>query len=339
MNDSIPGAAKILIVDDEPDNLRVMMQILQDDYQLYFAKDGEKALELVDQHVPDLVLMDVMMPKMDGFETCIKMKERVEFSHIPVIFVTAMAESSDESYGLQIGGVDYITKPINGAVVKARVKTHLSLVSVKEVEQTRLEVIRRLGRAAEYKDNETGLHVIRMSHFSRLLAVKAGFSENEAELILHASPMHDVGKIGIPDRILLKPGKLDSDEWEIMKQHPLIGAQIIGKHRSRLLMMAHDIALNHHEKWDGTGYPNGLSGYDIPRVARVVAIADVFDALTTERPYKHAWSVEDALKYLNDQRGVHLDPDLVPLFVAILPEVMNIKERWGECANKEDLYA
>ena len=201
-----------------------------------------------------------------------------------------------------------------------------------ELRQTRLQIVQRLGMAAEYKDNETGLHVIRMSHFSKVLALAAGFSEAAAEELLNAAPMHDVGKIGIPDAVLRKPGKLDEQEWAVMRQHVEIGAQIIGEHASGLLRTAQRIALSHHEKWDGSGYPNGLSGEDIPLEGRIVAIADVFDALTSVRPYKAAWSVEDAVELLNKERGRHFDPHLVELFIQQLPAILEIKERWAEQA-------
>ena len=186
------------------------------------------------------------------------------------------------------------------------------------------------GLAAEYKDNETGLHVIRMSRYTQLLARAAGFSDADAERILHAAPMHDVGKIGIPDAILRKPGKLDADEWQVMQTHAAIGGRIIGQHSSGLLKMAHVIAVSHHEKWDGSGYPAGLAGTDIPLEGRIVAIADVFDALTSERPYKKAWPVEQAVQLLRDEAGKHFDPELVPLFIELLPQVLQIKEQWAE---------
>lgn len=326
-NSSIP---RILVVDDQPDNLHVMKQILMAQYQLLFAKDGERALSLAVEQGPDLILLDVMMPGMDGFETCKHLKREKDTCHIPVIFVTAMSDIEDEAYGFELGAVDYIAKPVSAAIVRARVKTHLSLVSVNEIHETRLEIIRQLGRAAEYKDNETGLHVIRMSHYSMLLGKACGMSDDEAELLLHAAPMHDIGKIGIPDNILLKPGKLTDEEWEIMRRHSAIGAEIIGEHKSQLLEWARIIALTHHEKWDGSGYPGGLSGKDIPLIGRIVAVADVFDALTTERPYKKAWPVQEALDYLEAQSGKHFDPELVKLFFSILPGVMEIKEKWGE---------
>ncbi len=199
-----------------------------------------------------------------------------------------------------------------------------------QLQQTRLEIIRRLGRAAEFKDNETGLHVIRMSHYSRLMAEALDRGKEWTDLIFNASPMHDIGKIGIPDNVLLKPGKLDDDEWHIMRTHPQLGASIIGDHDNELMRMSKEIALSHHEKWDGSGYPNGLKGEEIPLSGRIVAVADVFDALTTERPYKKAWAVSDAVKFIDENSGIHFDPDLVLLFHEVMPEILDIKEQYGE---------
>ncbi len=321
---------QLLVVDDEPANLQVLRHILQEDYRLLFAKDGAKALELAAREKPELILLDVMMPGMTGYQVCAQLKATPATSAIPVIFVTALADVEDEAQGFAVGAVDYITKPVSPAIVKARVRTHLSLVRVEELRETRLQIVQRLGLAAEYKDNETGLHVIRMSHYSRVLALAAGFSEAQAEELLNAAPMHDVGKIGIPDAVLRKPGKLDGEEWEVMKQHAQIGADIIGEHPSGLLRMAREIALNHHEKWDGSGYPRGISGAEIPVEARIIAIADVFDALTSERPYKKAWPVEEAVQLLREQSGRHFDPELVELFLCQLPAILEIKERWAE---------
>ena len=323
---------QLLVVDDEPVNLQVLRQVLQDDYRLLFARDGIKALELAERERPELILLDVMMPGMTGYEVCERLKGMPATAAIPVIFVSALSDAQDETRGFEVGGVDYITKPLSPPVVRARVRTHLSLVRVEELRNTRLQIVQRLGLAAEYKDNETGLHVIRMSHYSRVLALAAGFSERDAEELLNAAPMHDVGKIGIPDAVLRKPGKLDAEEWAVMREHAQIGAQIIGEHSSGLLHMAREIALSHHEKWDGSGYPNGLAGEDIPLVGRIVAIADVFDALTSERPYKKAWSVEAAVELLRAEAGRHFDPQLVELFLTQLPVLLEIKTRWAEGA-------
>ncbi len=320
----------LLLVDDEPSNLYVLRQILQEDYRLLFARDGKKALELSREKQPDLILLDVMMPEMSGYEVCAALKQNSKTAKIPVIFISALSDTTDETKGFDVGAVDYITKPVNPSIVKARVATHLSLVRTEELQVTQLEIIQRLGRAAEYKDNETGLHVIRMSHYSRLLALAAGFSGQEADRLFQAAPMHDVGKIGVPDHILLKPGKLDDAEWEIMRRHPEIGAEIIGEHDSPLLKAARIIAMTHHEKWDGSGYPNQLRGEAIPLIGRIVAVVDVFDALTTERPYKNAWPIEDAIALLQRESGRHFDPELVALFMGVLPAIKEVMQRWAE---------
>ena len=320
----------LLLVDDEPANLQVLRNILSDQYRLLFAKDGERALELARSEQPDLILLDVMMPGMTGYSVCETLKTESRTRNMPVIFVTALSGSEDETRGFALGAVDYIAKPVNAAIVRARVKTHLSLVRIDELVKTRLSVVQRLGRAAEYKDNETGLHVIRMSHFSRLIALAAGFGESWADTLLNAAPMHDVGKIGIPDAILQKPGKLDPDEWAVMQTHPEIGAEIIGDDGSNLLDMAREVALNHHEKWDGSGYPKGLKGTDIPVSARIVALADVFDALTSERPYKSAWPIDKATGLIREQTGKHFDPDLVEAFFQCLPAILEVRERWQD---------
>lgn len=330
MSEAVDSRPKLLLVDDEPTNLQVLRQILQDDYRLFFAKDGDKALEMAARERPDLILLDVMMPGMTGYEVCTRLKQDEMTVATPVIFVTALADVDDEARGFEVGAVDYITKPVSPPIVRARVRTHLSLVRVDELKQTRLQIVQRLGLAAEYKDNETGLHVIRMSHYSRILALAAGFSELAADDLLNAAPMHDVGKIGIPDAILQKNGKLDEAEWVVMRSHAQIGAEIIGEHPSGLLQMARSIALTHHEKWDGSGYPNGLKGEEIPIAGRIVAIADVFDALTSVRPYKPAWSLEDTLALIQRESGKHFDPHLVELFLGQMSTILEIKARWAE---------
>lgn len=320
----------LLLVDDEPGNLQVLRHTLQDQYRLLFAKDGQAALDLVRSDRPDLILLDVMMPGLSGYEVCRHLKRDPWTSAIPVVFVTALADVANEHTGLELGVVDYITKPFNPHIVRARVRTHLSLVRADELLETRLEVVQCLGRAAEFKDNETGRHVVRMSHYSQIVARALGYGEQAAQDLLHAAPMHDIGKIGIPDAVLLKPGKLTAEEWKIMRQHTVIGARILGDHPSGLLQLAASIALNHHEKWDGSGYPNGLAGEDIPHTARVVAVADVFDALTSVRPYKRAWSVSDAVELLREESGRHFDPEIVTAFLDCLPQILVVKERWAD---------
>ncbi len=320
----------ILAVDDEASNLALLRQILQDHYRLLFAKDGARALDLARQERPDLILLDVMMPGMSGYEVCAALKAHPGTAAIPVIFVTALTDTDDELEGFEAGAVDYITKPVSPPIVRARVRTHLSLVRMEELRASRLEIVQRLGLAAEYKDNETGLHVIRMSHFARVLGIAAGLTEQEADDLLHAAPMHDVGKIGIPDRVLQKPGPLDAEEWKVMQSHVNIGAEIIGEHGGGMLALARNIALTHHEKYDGSGYPNGLKGDQIPLEGRICAIADVFDALTSVRPYKKAWSEEEAIDFLRQQKEKHFDPVLVDLFIEQMPAIRAIRLRWAE---------
>ncbi len=320
----------LLLVDDEAVNLRLLQQILQDDYRLLIAKDGPRALELAASALPDLILLDVMMPGMTGHEVCQRLKAVEATRGIPVIFVTALSDETDETRGFSLGAVDYITKPFSNPVVRARIKTQLSLVRAEVLLATRQQVVQCLGAAAEFKDNETGLHVVRMSHYSRLIGEALGMPKVQLEDLFSAAPMHDVGKIGIPDAILRKPGRLDEDELLVMRQHPEIGARIIGQHKDGMLAMAHRIALYHHEKWDGSGYPFGLAGEAIPLEARIVAIADVFDALTSVRPYKRAWSFDEALALLREQAGQHFDPTLVAVFLSVLPQVVAVAAEFGE---------
>ena len=321
---------RILIVDDEPANLKVMREVLGNQYRMSFAKSGAAALALLEKEQPKLILLDIMMPDMNGFEVCEILKSTPALSHIPIIFVTALGDESDEFKGFELGAVDYITKPISPAIVRARVKTHLSLVQAEQLKQAHVDLVHRLGRAAEYKDTDTGEHIARMSQYSKLLALEFGMGEQQAELLRQAAPMHDVGKIGIPDAILLKPGRLTPDEFDHMKQHAAIGAQILANSSSPLLQLAHKLAIEHHEKWDGSGYPNGLKGEQISVEGRIVAIADVFDALTSQRPYKEAWGVEEALEHMQAQAGKHFDPHLINLFVNKLDAIITIKNAYQE---------
>lgn len=321
---------RILIVDDEPANLKVMREVLGNQYRMSFAKSGAAALALLEKEQPKLILLDIMMPDMNGFEVCEILKSTPALSHIPIIFVTALGDESDEFKGFELGAVDYITKPISPAIVRARVKTHLSLVQAEQLKQAHVDLVHRLGRAAEYKDTDTGEHIARMSQYSKLLALEFGMGEQQAELLRQAAPMHDVGKIGIPDAILLKPGRLTPDEFDHMKQHAAIGAQILANSSSPLLQLAHKLAIEHHEKWDGSGYPNDLKGEQISVEGRIVAIADVFDALTSKRPYKEAWGVEEALEHMQAQAGKHFDPHLINLFVNKLDAIIAIKNTYQE---------
>ncbi len=337
MDDRKDVRRTLLLVDDESANLQVLRHTLQAQYRLLFAKDGPTALSLVRKERPDLILLDIMMPGMSGYEVCETLKRDEDTRAIPVIFVTALSQVADEHKGLELGAVDYITKPFNPPVVQARVRTHLSLVQAEEVRETRLQIIRCLGAAAEYRDNETGLHIVRMSHYAWRLAREIGYSDEAADELLNAAPMHDVGKIGIPDAVLLKPGKLDAAEWAIMRQHTVIGARIIGEHASGLLRLAATIALRHHEKWDGSGYPDGLAGEAIPLAARIIALVDVFDALTSVRPYKPAWPVEDAVAHIRKESGRHFDPALVEAFLRCLPDILAFRARWADAPEEPEV--
>jgi putative two-component system response regulator len=315
MNESLGGS--ILVVDDVPENITALASMLSDQYRILVATSGEETFEVLRHTSVDMILLDVMMPDMDGYEVCRRLKSNISTRGIPVIFVSGLGEARNETHGLELGAVDYLHKPCVAAIVRLRVRMHLESRNQKmalenlvrdrtvDLEKTRTEIVRCLGRAAEYKDNETGMHVIRMSKASYMLAIAVGLSKEQADLLLNTAPMHDIGKIGIADHVLTKPGPLDAAEWEQMKQHPRIGADIIGDHSSALMQMARIIALTHHEKWDGTGYPQGLKGDDIPLEGRIVAIADVFDALTSERPYKKAWTAAAAIEYMQMQAGLY----------------------------------
>lgn len=333
----------VLIADDVPENIELLASTLEDEYDIKVASNGEKVLKIVYSDAPpDLLLLDVMMPGLSGHEVCRRIKANPDRRKIPVIFVTAMSTIEDEELGLRIGAVDYITKPISPPVVRARVRTHLALYDqsrelermvhqrTRELLLSRQQIIRRLGRAAEFKDNETGNHVIRMAHYSRIIAAAVGMGEAGQDVLLQTAPMHDIGKIGIPDNILLKPGPLTAAEWVLMKQHPLMGAEIVGIHEDELLKTARTIALTHHERWDGGGYPYGLVGEEIPLVGRIVAVADVFDALVSVRPYKAAVPVDKAMNYLFSQAGQHFDPKLIQAFEKVLPEILSVKDAFAD---------
>jgi len=319
---------KILIVDDEPNNLNLLRQVLKGKFQLIFANCGLKALSAAKEHKPDLILLDIMMPDLSGYEVCEKLKKNPLTRDIPVIFVTAMSDAEDEAKGFDVGAVDYIQKPISGAIVLRRVQTHLSLVKVNELEKVQKAAVFMLGEAGHYNDNDTGDHIWRMAAYSRLLASAAGWTDEMAGLMELAAPMHDTGKIGIPDEILKAPRELTPEEWVIMKQHTQIGADILNKSDSKLIHLASEIALSHHEKWDGSGYPNNLAGEAIPESGRIVAITDVFDALSMKRPYKDAWPIDDVIDEIVKSAGSAFDPRLVDIFQQILPQILEVKQAW-----------
>jgi len=339
---------RILIIDDEAVNLKLLGEILKEDYELAFAKSGEEALSLV-KNLPQLILMDIMMPGMDGYELLRLIKTGTDHPEVPVIFISAMNEATDEIKGLQLGAVDYVSKPVNPAILKLRVKTQLDLVAARnalalqnesleqqvhdrtrDIEESQIEMVKRMGLLAEYRDPETGDHIERMSRYSEIMAQAAGLTKEHCILIRRSAPMHDIGKVAIPDRILVKPGKLDAEEWRTMQSHCLIGATMLSGGRSKLLRTAHLIALYHHEKWDGSGYPNGCVGEDIPIEGRITAIADVFDALSSKRPYKKAFPMEKVLDIMKEGEGTHFDPLMLKVFFDQLPVINEIKEAYPE---------
>jgi len=350
--------SKILVVDDEERNLRLLEAMLIPlDYEVILARDGVEALEKVWETSPDVILLDIMMPKMDGFEVARKLKENEETSIIPIVMVTALKEVEDRVKALQVGADDFLSKPVDKMELIATVNSQVKVKAyndhmrnyqkeledevAKRTEQLRqaferikvasLDTIYRLSRAAEYRDTDTGAHIQRMSHYAAAVARKMGLNNETVESILYAAPMHDIGKIGIPDRFLLKPGKLEPDEWEIMKHHTTIGAGILEGSDAEFIKEAEVIACTHHEKWDKSGYPEGLGGSDIPLSGRIVAIADVFDALTSKRPYrKQQFSVEMAFDVIKEARESQFDPEVVDAFLMAEDEILMIKDKFEE---------
>ncbi|PFG10221.1 MULTISPECIES: HD domain-containing phosphohydrolase [unclassified Marinobacter] len=335
----------IFIVDDEPANLKLLDKILTfaGYTNLTLISDPRQVIPAYHEHRPSLILLDLNMPGVDGYQVMKQLGDLGDPIVPPIIILTAQNQQDYLLRALEAGARDFISKPFDRRELLMRVhnsldahtahrlvhnqKVHLEILveeRTQELRESRLEIIRRLGHAAEWRDEETGNHIIRMSKMCALLASKAGWSEEQCDLILQASPMHDIGKIGIPDAILLKPGTLDPQEWQTMKTHPKIGGRLLEGNNSELLVLAREIALNHHEKWDGSGYPGGLRGEDIPLSGRIAALADVFDALTSARPYKKAWPVEDAVELVRENRGTHFDPELVDLFLADVASFVKI---------------
>lgn len=280
------------------------------------------------------------MPEVDGYELCKKLKSNIETFKIPVIFISAKTDSEDQEKGFLLGAVDYITKPFSVSVVLRRIETHLNLANkqrlaeieilkkTKELRLTQNAAVSMLGEAGHYNDTDTGIHIWRMAAYTRLLAENIGWEVVEAELLELAAPLHDTGKIGITDGILKAPRKLTSEEWETMKTHTEIGFSILSKSNTRLFKLAAEIALYHHEKWDGSGYPKGLKEKNIPESARIIAIADVFDALTMKRPYKEAWTVQAAFEEIQKGKNKHFDPEFVDIFLDLEDDVLEIKEKF-----------
>lgn len=348
-------SSKILVVDDEPANLRLVEKILHSAGYQYvdLVNDSREAVDTYRQQESDLILLDLNMPNLDGYEVMQNLQALNQEVLAPVIVLTAQQAREYRVRALDLGARDFICKPFDQIELLARVRNLLQahrfeqslhtrkgelerLVQerTRELHDTRLQIVRKLGRAAEFRDNETGNHIIRMSKIAALLAQASGMNEYECDLLLNAAPMHDIGKIGIPDRILLKNGKFEPEEWEVMKTHTQIGADILAGDDSEVLKMAQSIALTHHEKWDGTGYPAGLAGEAIPLVGRITAIADVFDALTSERPYKHAWPLSEAIEYISANAGTHFDPALVGKFLDLMPKIQQIINEYSDPSDK-----
>ena len=353
MKQDIMKTARILIVDDEPANLKLLERLLNaHGYQNTDpVNDPRDVIAHYQLQRPDLILLDINMPHLDGYQVMELLKALNDPLLPPIVILTAQHGKSYLLRALSAGARDFVTKPLDTNDLLMRVRNLLDAqlahrmmhdqkkvleeivqARTEELRRTRLQVVQRLGMAAEYRDEETGSHILRMSHMSALLARSIGWSPAACELMLHASPMHDIGKIGIPDAVLLKPGKFEPNEWEIMKTHAAIGGKLLAGDDSDLLRMAREIALTHHEKWDGSGYPEGLSGEDIPMAGRIAALADVFDALTSVRPYKKAWPVEDAVKFIEENRGRHFDPMLADVFLEKFPEILEIRSRFDESA-------
>ncbi|MSQ60141.1 MAG: response regulator [Betaproteobacteria bacterium] len=346
-------AGKILVVDDQPANLLLAKRILNAEGFQYVTtlSDPRQVEEEYRRERFDLVLLDLNMPHLDGFEVMERLRAIEQDNYLPILVLTALDDSETRLRALRSGAKDFLSKPFDRTELITRVCNMLEVrllheqvrdqnkileekvrERTRELHESRLDIVRRLGRAVEYRDNETGLHILRMSQYAAIVARAAGMTESYCETLLNAAPMHDIGKIGIPDAILTKKGSLDEQEWEIMKTHTIMGASILAGGKSELLEMARQVALSHHECWDGRGYPRGIANVAIPFSARVVTLTDVFDALTTVRPYKAAWSVEDALAYLREHSGKRFDPALVELFLQNLPAILEVFHRHPEPA-------
>ncbi|MDR1657208.1 MAG: response regulator [Deltaproteobacteria bacterium] len=349
---------KVMVVDDEILNLKLIQAMLKPQgYEVILAKDGQECLDKARENPPDLILLDIMMPGMDGFKVVDRLKAEEKFALVPIVMVTALQDVNDRVKALEVGADDFLSKPVDRLELQARVRSLLKVKAYNdhmvnyrqelemevqrrtlEIEQANLllakaheklrgaslETIFRLSRAAEFKDEDTGAHIISMSRISARVAVKMGLSNATVESILYASPMHDIGKIGIPDRILLKNGPLTDDEWSIMRLHTVYGGKILENSDIGFLRLGEVIALTHHEKFDGSGYPVGLVGRKIPLAGRIVAVADVFDALMSRRPYKPAFSSDQAISIIKDGRGRHFDPEVVDVFLEDTAEVQRI---------------
>lgn len=340
---------RVLIVDDVPRNIDLLREILSEHYQVQVAKSGSVALDIIARQLPDIILLDIMMPGMNGFEVCEVIKNNPNTADIPVIFLTAATDTENEIKGFEVGAVDFITKPISPVTTLSRVETHLRLAEndqrnkaliasrTQQLDDALESAVSMLGEMGHLNDTDTGIHMWRMADYSAALAKAAGWDYERVELLRLAAPMHDTGKVAIPHSILKSPNKLSKDEWAVMKSHTVIGHQILSKSEAPLFKLAAEAALGHHEKWDGSGYPYGLQGENIPESARIVAMADVFDALTMERCYKKSWTIDEALAHIEASAGGHFDPRLVRLFLSIKDELISIQEKWRKKEQELDV--
>ncbi len=349
--------AIVLLCDDELMNRKVASKILnKEGFEVVEATNGQEAIEILKEQAIDLILMDLMMPIMDGFEATKIIKEDDELCSIPLIVISALSDKQAITKCLKLGANDYLTKPIDIFEFQLKVKNAIKLGSYQnmlknhkkileqevaektqelqlalyELQKNEKDIISILGKTAEFRDNETSMHTVRVGEISALISKKLNFSDEDAELMRLAAPMHDMGKVGIPDSILLKPGKLDDYEFEIMKTHSTIGHTILSHKDSPLLKLAAQIAITHHEKYNGYGYPNGLSADEIPLSGAIVAVVDVFDALLSERPYKKAFSLEKTLEIIKNDSGTHFNPKVVDVFLNSLDEIMQIRQSFQD---------
>jgi two-component system response regulator RpfG len=354
----LPSARNtVMVVDDQSTGRAILEQVVRSLDERVVVESFSRPVDAVvwaTRHVSDLVLADYMMPDMDGIEFAKRLRALPGYEHVPIVMVTVHDDRKVRYAALDAGITDFLSKPVDARECLARCRNLLTLRrqqlaledrrrllehmvedATREVREREKETLLRLARAGEFRDEETGFHLIRMSRYSRIIASAIGLERDEVETVELAAPLHDIGKIGIPDGILLKPEKLNAEEWDVMRRHPVIGHEILKGSASKYVRMGALIALGHHEKYDGSGYPNGLVGDHIPLCARIVAVADVYDALTTARPYKKAWKREQANEYLEAQRGKHLDPRLVDAFGAMHKEVMEVQNEWREPAAAE----
>lgn len=347
---------RVLVVDDTPDNIEILRQLLRPDYTVQAATNGEKGLTIAHaMPQPDIILLDIMMPGMDGYEVCRRLKDNPATAHIPVVFISALDQTGDEENGLQLGAVDYIRKPFEPVLVKARVRNHLALkhyeqelerlvqARTAELSMTQQVTIEALATLAEFRDSETGSHIKRTQHYVQVLATHLAqqapyrdfLDPATIDLLYRCAPLHDIGKVAVRDSILLKPGKLSPEEFEEMKQHVVYGANALAVAEgdsggSSFLELARQLILGHHERWDGTGYPYGLRGEEIPFPGRLMAIADVYDALISRRVYKPAFTHEEALETIVAGRARHFDPDIVDAFLSVAERFREIAQTYAD---------